>query len=124
MPGKRLSLRIAAGLAVVVSFTLFASQPVAAQVETLLDTFENKYRDGQVPYASLIFDQAGNLYGTTFLGGRYSQGTAFELTPNGNGGWNEHVLHSFGKVNGAQQDGQAPQGALTFDSATPIILSG
>jgi hypothetical protein len=32
-------------------------------------------------YASLIFDAAGNLYGTTEAGGTYTYGTAFELTP-------------------------------------------
>jgi uncharacterized repeat protein (TIGR03803 family) len=117
MPGKKLSLSIAVGLAVVASFTLFASRPVSAQTETLLDTFQNKYQDGQEPYASLTFDSAGNLYGTTFVGGRYSGGTAFELVPNGHGGWNERVLHSFGNISGAQQDGQALVGALTFDSA-------
>ena len=33
------------------------------------------------PVASLIFDAAGNLYGTTVAGGTYGYGTVFELTP-------------------------------------------
>ena len=37
--------------------------------------------DGYFPFASLIFDAAGNLYGMTPLGGTYGGGTVFELTP-------------------------------------------
>jgi uncharacterized repeat protein (TIGR03803 family) len=37
--------------------------------------------DGGFPFAGLIFDQAGNLYGTTFAGGATGGGTAFKLTP-------------------------------------------
>ena len=44
--------------------------------------------DGRDPLAGLIFDQAGNLYGTTELGGSgdyNDSGTVFKLTPNQNG---------------------------------------
>ena len=37
--------------------------------------------DGFAPYSGLVFDAAGNLYGTTYYGGTYSRGTVFELTP-------------------------------------------
>jgi len=37
--------------------------------------------DGAYPLGGLIFDAAGNLYGTTAEGGFYGGGTAFELTP-------------------------------------------
>ena len=37
--------------------------------------------DGSSPSAVLIFDAAGNLYGTTYAGGPYGGGTVFELTP-------------------------------------------
>ncbi len=37
--------------------------------------------DGYWPTAGLIFDAAGNLYGTTQYGGAYEAGTVFELTP-------------------------------------------
>jgi uncharacterized repeat protein (TIGR03803 family) len=36
---------------------------------------------GSYPNASLIFDAAGILYGTTAGGGANSQGTVFEITP-------------------------------------------
>jgi uncharacterized repeat protein (TIGR03803 family) len=48
--------------------------------------------DGENPVASLIFDQAGNLYGTTSSGGAHGGGTVFKLTPNADGSWRESVL--------------------------------
>ncbi len=80
--------------------------------ETVLHSFGNG-TDGQNPYAGLIFDAAGNLYGTTVRGGIHGLGTAFELSPREGGGWTETVLHSFG--NGT--DGQNPYAALIFDAA-------
>ncbi len=69
--------------------------------------------DGEFPVAGLIFDNAGNLYGTTLGGGIHLTGTVFELSPNGNGSWSEKVLHHFGHGN----DGTDPQASLIFDSA-------
>jgi uncharacterized repeat protein (TIGR03803 family) len=37
--------------------------------------------DGAFPYAGLVRDAAGNLYGTTSTGGMWSFGTVFKLTP-------------------------------------------
>jgi len=37
--------------------------------------------DGTYPHAGLIFDAAGNLYGTATGGGTYGDGAVFELTP-------------------------------------------
>ena len=61
--------------------------------ESVLYSFTGS--DGSWPRGSLIFDQAGNLYGTTFFGGATGCGTVFELTPNPDGGWTESVLDSF-----------------------------
>jgi uncharacterized repeat protein (TIGR03803 family) len=72
--------------------------------------------DGGVSQANLIFDAAGNLYGTTVFGGStgcvggYGCGVVFELSP-GNSGWNESVLHTF-----SGSDGANPQASLMFDS--------
>jgi len=80
--------------------------------------------DGAGPYAGLMFDAAGNLYGTTGAGGnftaycsQYGCGTVFELTPNGSGGWTETGLYRFcSQANCA--DGQGPQyGSLVLDAA-------
>lgn len=78
--------------------------------ETVLHSF--KGRDGRSPYAGLVFDQSGNLYGTTFQGGAYGYGTVFKLTPNGKGSWTESVLHSF-----ADRPGASPWAGVIFDSA-------
>jgi uncharacterized repeat protein (TIGR03803 family) len=67
--------------------------------------------DGENPYAGLIFD-AGNLYGTTVVGGAAGDGVVFKLTPSANGKWTEKVLHTFGEG----KDGVNPVGGLIFDS--------
>jgi uncharacterized repeat protein (TIGR03803 family) len=77
--------------------------------ETVLHAFHNK--DGVSPAARLIFDTAGNLYGTTQQGGAYNSGVVFKLAPDPNGRWTETVLHSF---NG--KDGNLPYSAVIFDS--------
>jgi len=64
--------------------------------------------DGSGPNGGLVFDQAGNLYGTTSGGGAYGLGTVYELTPS-NGGWREKVIHSFSGQNG---DGAQPVSLL------------
>jgi len=78
--------------------------------ETVLYSFAGG-SDGATPdFADVIFDKAGNLYGTTFGGGAHSFGTVFELTPSGSG-WLETVLYSFG--GGA--DGSNPYSGLVID---------
>jgi uncharacterized repeat protein (TIGR03803 family) len=68
--------------------------------------------DGAGPYAGLIFDNAGNLYGTTVVGGTYGAGTVFQLMPSGSG-WTENVLYSFQ----GGDDGGLPIAGLIFDQS-------
>jgi uncharacterized repeat protein (TIGR03803 family) len=86
--------------------------------QTVLYTFTGG-SDGGAPNAGLVFDGAGNLYGTTFDGGNCHQscGVVFQLAPPANpgGAWTETVLHAFGGVNSS--DGGAPTGSLVFDKA-------
>jgi uncharacterized repeat protein (TIGR03803 family) len=81
--------------------------------EKVLYSFGNG-TDGSDPWAGLIFDAVGNLYGTTYGGGTYNYGTVFELTPTAGGGWTEKVLHNF-NYNGT--DGDYPYAGLIFDAA-------
>jgi uncharacterized repeat protein (TIGR03803 family) len=80
--------------------------------------------DGAIPMAGVIFDRAGNLYGTTFGGGTGSCqgeqgaagcGTVFELSPPAapGGAWTETVLYRF---NGGE-DGGAPLAPMALDQA-------
>ncbi len=48
--------------------------------ETVLYSFKDT-PDGALPFAGLLKDKAGNLYGTTFNGGAYGYGTVFKLVP-------------------------------------------
>ena len=50
--------------------------------------------DGSLPYAGLISDSAGNLYGTTSAGGSSNAGVVFELTRNGSGWGFAYSTHS------------------------------
>jgi hypothetical protein len=63
--------------------------------ETILYAFQGGTTDGSSPEAPLIFDAAGNLYGTTVSGP--SGGTIFELSPptQSGGAWTETVLYIF-----------------------------
>jgi len=67
--------------------------------------------DGGNPAAQLIFDKAGNAYGTTVVGGLYGCGTVFELTPSG-GLLQESVLYNFSCFG----DGKNPYGGVVLDN--------
>lgn len=88
------------------------------------DYINNTCMDGAFPTGQLVFDNAGNLYGTTTTGGAWESGggccfggTVFELLPR-QSGWTENVLYSFcaERQGIACQDGAGPQAAVTFDS--------
>jgi len=67
-------------------------QPVGEWTEDLIYSFQQG-PDGNSPISNLVFDKAGNLYGTTSEGGLGS-GTIFKLSPVG-GNWTETVVHAF-----------------------------
>jgi uncharacterized repeat protein (TIGR03803 family) len=82
--------------------------------ETVLHNFPMGQDDGYEPQSDLIFDQAGNLYGTTPYGGAQSGGIVFKLTPGSGGQWTEAVLHSF--KSGGHEPSE-PAGGLVFDAS-------
>jgi uncharacterized repeat protein (TIGR03803 family) len=90
-------------------FELANPEAPAGWTESVLYNFSGG-SDGSQPYGGLIFDSAGNLYGTTFQGGASNVGTVYELTPGKGGAWTETVLYSF--AGGA--DGMGPQSDLNF----------
>jgi uncharacterized repeat protein (TIGR03803 family) len=82
----------------------------ASGKEKVLYSFGGQPGDGWDPYATVVLDKAGNLYGTTLLGGAYGDGTVFEMTSTGE----EKLLYSFGSQSG---DGNEPTAALVLDTA-------
>ena len=104
-------------LAVPLAMPLIGARPAQAQTEILLHSFcpsGSNCTDGANPSGRLTSDGAGNFYGTTPNGVVWGAGTVFELSPNGSGGWNETVLHSF--TGGA--DGSSPAYSyVMFDNA-------
>jgi hypothetical protein len=77
--------------------------------ETILYTFSE---DAYGPQDTLIFDQAGNLYGTTYSGNSFS-GTVFRLKPPAQkgGAWSFGILYGFTRA----PDGAQPAANLIFD---------
>jgi uncharacterized repeat protein (TIGR03803 family) len=83
--------------------------------QTLLYSFSgfSGSTDGYDPRAGLVFDPAGNLYGTTYAGGEnLYYGTVFELSPSP-GNWTETIIYNFG----GGSDGAYPESSLVFDSS-------
>lgn len=95
--------------------------------ETILYGFTGG-SDGGSPYTALIFDTAGNLYGTTSAGGDKTVyicglnggcGVAFKLSKNASGLWSETVIHTF---DGA--DGWFSEGFISDDAGNLYSVTG
>ena len=67
--------------------------------------------DGAAPVGRVVLDTAGNLYGTTSLGGASGYGTVFQLKPGAT--WTETILHSFQNTD----DGNTPYAGLVADAS-------
>ncbi len=100
--------------------TVFSLQPPATAcktalcpwLETVVYSFTGGADGGEPYYGDLTFDQAGNIYGTTYFGGSSGNGVVFKLTRSGSG-WTESVLWNF--TGGS--DGGAPYAGVIFDSS-------
>ena len=89
--------------------TVFNLRPPAAAcksalcpwTETVLYSFQG-FTDGVEPtFGDLVFDGAGNIYGTTSLAVKAPMARSIKLTPS-NGGWTETVFYRFqGGLDGA-----------------------
>ncbi len=96
------------------------SPSASGWTETVLYNFcqQRGCADGDEPFAKMIMDSAGNLYGTTSIGGTgggNGNGVAFKLT-RGASGWTESVLYKFCQQTNCA-DGSQPWGGLVMDHA-------
>lgn len=98
----------------VLSAPLIVARPAQCQTENAMYSFTGT-PDGANPYAGLTLND-GNFYGTTYSGGLAGDGTVFEISPNGSGGWTETILYSFCSETSCA-DGENPFfSSLIFDS--------
>jgi uncharacterized repeat protein (TIGR03803 family) len=101
----------------VISTLLSSGGAFAVNKDKLLHEFNPALMDGSHSYTVLVFDKAGNLYGTTYQGGgngcqgELGCGIVFELTPNPDGSWTEQVLYRFQ----GGDDGGNPSSGITLD---------
>jgi uncharacterized repeat protein (TIGR03803 family) len=125
MPSTKTSALIGLFYVAILPFLIFpptARSAVAASTENVLYSFcaANACADGSEPIAGLVFDSAGNLYGTTLKGGAYGYGSVFQLAPGVGGTWNETVLYSFCSTSGCQ-DGAYPGSGLVFSASGSLF---
>jgi uncharacterized repeat protein (TIGR03803 family) len=90
--------------------TVFKLSPAKGGAWKPTTLFSFNGADGAGPRGSVVFDAAGNLYGTTVSGGGRGFGTVFKLSPEGDGGWKHTTLVTFDIANGSQ-----PTAGLIFD---------
>jgi uncharacterized repeat protein (TIGR03803 family) len=100
-------------LAAILPLTLAAAS-AAAQGVTVIADFGQTPTDSFYLGSPLVFDKAGNLYGTTLYGGPANYGTVFELTQKPDGGWARKTLYRFPQ---GAADGATPSSALVLDAA-------
>lgn len=99
-------------IAAILMCVMLATGVCAAGTEKVLYSFTGGVDGGNPSYSGVVFDKAGNLYGTTSSGGLYGFGTVFELSPSGSG-WTETVLHDFAWGS----DGAEPDFGVILDEA-------
>jgi uncharacterized repeat protein (TIGR03803 family) len=94
--------------------TVFELSPAGGTTwtQTTIYNFQN-LADGSFPFGGLVFDAAGNLYGTNTAGGTYNAGVAFKLSPGSGSSWTLTPLYSFGQSN----QSVPPSSPLTLDAA-------
>src|SRR5262245_47414932 len=110
----KLLLKCFAEITVLVLGAPTVQLPVVAQTYTVLHTFTGGV-DGYFPYGQLTRDDAGNLYGTTGLGGDAYSGTLYKIDAAGN----KTILHSL-----IPSEGYNPFAGLVRDDSGNLYGAG
>jgi uncharacterized repeat protein (TIGR03803 family) len=118
----------ATGYGTVFKLTDISSATGGVWAETVLHSFTPGGL-GYQPYGGVIFDNAGNLYGTTANGGSAlcGCGVVYGLSPQPDGQWQYTVLHIFEGTDGAQPDANltiGPDGNLYGTTVTGGTYGG
>ena len=90
---------------------------------TVLHSFSQGGPKGWASKAGVAMGANGNLYGTTFRGGKTDCGTVFKLAPTKWGAWTYTVLHSFNGIftsENPEPEGCHPTSGVVLDSAGNI----
>src|ERR1700744_40859 len=93
----------------------FAASAPTASAKTgykVVHDFAGTPGDGAYPLVGVTFDDAGDIYGVTYVGGAYDLGTLFRIAPDGT----ETIVRSFGNGN----DGAFPRSQPTIDKSGNI----
>jgi uncharacterized repeat protein (TIGR03803 family) len=93
-------------------------QPGAGVTERVLHAFIGQ-TNGVLPNTGVTFDEGGNLYGVTYVGGpecgyRCNAGLAYALSPQSNGTWKETILFDFSNNVGNPDYAVNPVSQLTY----------
>jgi uncharacterized repeat protein (TIGR03803 family) len=95
-----------------VALAVFASAAWAKQGFTVVHDFAGAPGDGAYPLVGVTFDDAGDMYGVTYVGGAYGLGTLFKIAPDGT----ETIVRSFG----FGSDGAFPRSQPAIDKSGNI----
>ncbi|MGA9943761.1 MAG: choice-of-anchor tandem repeat GloVer-containing protein [Candidatus Cybelea sp.] len=98
--------------------TVFNLTTDSHHTETVLHNFGSGADDGANPYAALT-NVSGELFGTTLHGGKYSNGTVYQIDLH-TSGYHFNLLHDFG----LGSDGRNPYAAMIYEAGNLIGTTG
>ena len=107
----RRAIRLIGGALILLMVAVFGNSGAKASTTEIIYSFAGD-EDGEYLDTDVEIDAAGNLYGTSVLGGEFGGGTVWELSPIA-GGWVHTVLYSFT----GSADGGEPYKGVTLDAA-------
>jgi len=82
--------------------------------------FGTVLQDGSKPFDTPVLDAKGNVYGTTYRGGRGGFGTVFRLNSTETNVWNERMLYQFCLGGGSCPDGAEPTAGVVLVGSSSI----